>query len=122
MMMTMTIVILIAILMMIINSIISTEHKCYFCGKTHNLEVHHIMSNSNRDKSTKYGLVVYLCKECHRGTHGVHSDYKKMEELRKVAQERFILNYPTLDWLSIFHRNYLTEEEINNVRNKNRKT
>jgi len=70
------------------------------------------MSGANRDKSTKYGLVVYLCKECHTGTNGVHSDYAKMEALRKIAQTQFMLVYPNYNWMGLFHKNYLDEKEL----------
>ena len=59
------------------------------------------MSGANRDKSTKYGLVVYLCKECHTGTNGVHTDYAKMEALGKIAQTQFMLIYPNYNWLGV---------------------
>lgn len=101
-----------------IKSIISNAYKCFLCGATRNLEVHHIMSNANRDKSTKYGLVVYLCKECHTGTNGVHSNYAKMEALRKIAQTQFMLVYPTYNWMGLFHRNYLTEEEMEKIHDR----
>ena len=98
-----------------IRSIISTAYQCFLCGSKRNLEVHHIMSNANRDKSTKYGLVVYLCKDCHTGANGVHTDYAKMEALRKIAQTQFMLVYPNYNWLALFHRNYLSEKEIKEI-------
>ena len=84
---------------------------CYLCGSTHNLEIHHIFNGSNRKLSTRYGLVVTLCAKCHRGIGGVHNDYSKMEQLKKVGQKAFEKEYPTLDFLKIFHRNYLGDED-----------
>ena len=80
--------------------------RCYLCGSTHSLEVHHIFGGANRKKSTDYGLVVYLCKECHTGSNGVHNNADKMKELRKKGQEAFENEYPQLDFVKIFHRNY----------------
>lgn len=93
---------------MIYYSIITDErHKCYLCGSTRFIEIHHIFSNANRGKSTKYGLVVPLCRNCHRGSNGVHHNYSKMLELRKIGQQAFMEKYLELDFLEIFGRNYL---------------
>ena len=85
--------------------------RCYLCGSTHQLEVHHIYSGSNRKNSTKYGLVVTLCANCHRGVSGVHNNYDKMLYLRKVGQQAFEKEYPSLSFSKIFHKNYLGEED-----------
>lgn len=55
---------------------LSDEKRCYVCGCTHNLEVHHIFhGTSNRKNSTKYGMVVYLCAGCHRTSRdSVHNN------------------------------------------------
>ena len=84
---------------------------CYLCGTTHQLEIHHIYSGSNRKNSTKYGLVVTLCATCHRGVVGVHNNYDKMLHLRKVGQQAFEKAYPSLNFTKIFHRNYLGDED-----------
>lgn len=81
--------------------------KCYLCGSTHSLCVHHVFGGSTRKKSTEYGLVVYLCRDCHTGTNGVHNNHEKMLYLKKKGQEAFEKEYPNLDFLKIFHRNYL---------------
>lgn len=85
------------------------EKRCYLCGSTHSLEVHHIFGGSNRKHSTQYGLVVSLCSSCHRGSNGVHSDYEKMERLREIGQIAFEKEYTQLDFVKIFHRNYKKE-------------
>lgn len=91
-----------------VNSIITDDMTtCYLCGSPYYIEIHHIMSNAHRTKSTRYGLVVPLCRNCHRGPNGVHSDYSKMKYLRKIAQEKFEVAYPDLDWFELFHKNYL---------------
>ena len=99
-------------------SIVDKGRKCcYLCGGTRNLEIHHIFSGSNRKLSTRYGLVVTLCANCHRGINGVHNNYEKMEELRKIGQKAFQKEYPSLDFLKIFHRNYLGEEDYDRETN-----
>ena len=89
---------------------------CYLCGTSHQLEIHHIFSGSNRKHSTKYGLVVTLCANCHRGVGGVHNNYDKMLYLRKIGQKAFEKEYPHLNFVKIFHKNYLGEEDVGDSR------
>lgn len=84
---------------------------CYLCGSTHNLEIHHIFAGANRKNSTKYGLVVTLCDMCHRGVNGVHNNSVKMNQLKVIGQKAFQKEYPSLNFLKIFRRNYLGDEE-----------
>ena len=86
-------------------------NKCYLCGATTNIEIHHIYSNNRRKASTLYGLVVPLCMSCHRGSNGVHQNAQKMHYLRVVGQQKFRQVYPNIDFVSIFHKNYLEEVE-----------
>ena len=83
------------------------EH-CAVCGKPYP-EVHHVMyGNSNRKWSEKYKLVIGLCGEHHRGTLlSPHFNRHFDLELKKYAQERFQEEYPDLDFIKIFGRNYL---------------
>ena len=91
-----------------IRSIISTNEKCYLCGTNRWLECHHIMGGANRGKSTKYGLVVYLCRFCHNEPpNGVHHNKQRMDLLRAEAQRRFEEVHPDLDWMKLFGKNYL---------------
>lgn len=91
-----------------LKSIITDDMStCFLCGSTRNIEYHHILSNSNRKKSTEYGLIVPLCRECHRGSNGVHANYSKMKYLREIGQQAFIKHYPELDFIKIFHKNYI---------------
>lgn len=80
--------------------------KCYLCGSRERIEIHHVFPSGLRKRSTEYGLVVPLCRECHQGKDGVHSNRKKMDYLKGKAQERFEEVYPELDFLKIFHRNW----------------
>lgn len=54
------------------NSIIQKEKKCYVCGTTQNLHLHHVMFGKNRKKADEDKLTVYLCWQHHEGTNGVH--------------------------------------------------
>lgn len=84
--------------------------KCFLCGSPKNIEIHHIYSGAFRKKSTKYGMVVPLCHECHQGTNGVHYNREKMEKLRALGQRKFQEVYPNIDFLKTFGRNYFVEE------------
>ena len=83
--------------------------SCYACGSQWNIEIHEIFFGSQRDKSIKYGLVVPLCMECHKGTYGVHGSRGKMlnTSLKENGQMAFEKKFPELDFLKIFGRNYL---------------
>lgn len=85
--------------------------KCYLCGSYQRIEIHHIYSGCYRKKSTQYGLVVPLCYNCHQGTNGVHFNRLKMDKLRAIGQKAFEREYPDLDFVKIFGRNYESVEE-----------
>lgn len=87
------------------------KERCYLCGSSRNIEIHHIFSGAFRKKSTKYGLVVPLCRECHTGTNGVHFNREKMLNLRKIGQRAFQREYPNIDFIKEFGRNYLDEND-----------
>lgn len=89
-------------------SIISNEKKCYLCGSSRWLELHHVFGGPNRNKSTMYGLVVYLCHWCHNEPPlGVHHNKERMTYLRQIGQQAFMKHYPNKDFLKEFGRNYL---------------
>ena len=83
------------------------DNTCFLCGSHYNIEIHHIYSGSRRKSSTKYGLVVPLCINCHRGPNGVHQNAEKMRYLRVIGQRMFEKVYPDEDFVAIFHKNYL---------------
>lgn len=82
--------------------------KCFVCGRPAT-ETHHICYGSaNRKLSDKYGLVVGLCYNHHRGNVGVHGGNKELDTyLKQTAQRRFQEVYPESDFLALFGRNYL---------------
>ena len=88
-------------------SILQTDERCYICGSTRNLELHHVMSGSNRKLSTRYGLVLWLCYDHHRGKIGVHNDYIMKERLEKDAQRAFEALHGHGLWMKTFRKNYL---------------
>ena len=95
----------------------SDTDACFLCGCRRTsyvpLEEHHIFggSKSNRKKSTKYKLTVWLCVDCHRlGDNAVHregkNDNKKL--LHKLGQKAFEKTYGTREFFMYeFGKNYL---------------
>lgn len=82
-------------------SIIQEEKKCYISGQTYWLESHHIFfGRAYRKLSEKYGLKVYLTRDLHRGTKGVHNNRELDLKLKRIAQQKFEEIY-TLDDLPI---------------------
>lgn len=70
--------------------------------------MHHIFGGANRKKSEQYGLVVCLCHHCHNEPpNGVHHNKEQMDWLRAEGQKRFEEEYPELDFLKLFGKNYL---------------
>lgn len=81
--------------------------RCHICGSRAGIEIHHAMNGPDRKKSTQYGLVVALCRSCHTGPNGVHSNRELEDRIKAEAQRAFQREYPDLDWMRIFHRNWL---------------
>ena len=84
------------------------EPRCYVCGSVRCLERHHVMSGTaNRKLSETYGLWVWLCRDHHTGSIGVHNDFIMKERLEKAAQKAFEERYGHTAWMAIFRKNYL---------------
>lgn len=88
-------------------SAIQTHKRCWVCGRVTGLERHHVLGGPNRKWSEKYGLTVWLCREHHTGTHGVHNDRDLSLQLRQAAQVAFERDHTREEWMRIFGRNYL---------------
>lgn len=75
-------------------SIIQEEKKCYISGQTYWLEEHHIFfGRAKRNLSEKYGLKVWLTRELHRGTNGVHNNRELDLKFKRMAQQKFEETY-----------------------------
>jgi hypothetical protein len=98
--------------------------KCYYCGATEGVELHHaIHGKIGRKLAIQYHLVVGLCENCHRGRFGVHGKYgyekdlKLKAEAQKAWENRRIRkgksNPETVrdEWLKIFGIDYIKEFE-----------
>ena len=93
-------------------SIVQTERECYFCGKTVNLEKHHIFAGvANRKISETYGLWVYLCHDCHTGNNGAQYDKEKNLKLKQDAQRAYQSYFNKQQWMRLIRKNYLGRRE-----------
>ena len=96
--------------------IVDRLDRCLICGSYYNIEIHHVFfGKGKRELSDRYKIIVPLCFNHHRGTNGVHgkNGHKLDLELKKLSQKAFEYKYPNLNFLDIFHKNYLYEEEEN---------
>jgi hypothetical protein len=93
-------------------SILSNEKVCFLCGANGPLEKHHVFPASNRKRSERDGLWVYLCHFCHNtNPNGVHFNQAKNIALREKAErawikERFNSSEPTTEEIDAFIREY----------------
>lgn len=88
-------------------SIMQKEQRCYICGYTKTLEVHHCLhGTANRKNSERYGLKVFLCHQCHDKVHFGQSRILD-EYLCREAQKAFEEKYSHEKFMEVFHRNWL---------------
>ena len=88
--------------------------ECFLCGANGNadpLERHHIFGGALRNKSEKYGLVVYLCGDkCHRnGRNAAHRSRKTADKLKAYGQRKYMQEYNAAidDFVKEFGKNYI---------------
>lgn len=87
---------------------------CFLCGMNSNLEpldLHHVFNKSEKTKSEKYGLLVYLHhSKCHIfGKNSVHQNNAINNKLKAIAQRKAMEHYgwDVDTFRSIFGKNYL---------------
>lgn len=78
--------------------------QCMLCGSTYQLTWNEVFRGTNRQLSMKYGLCQRLCLECHRK---YQDDPNFNNKWHRKGQEVFNKEYPNLDFINIFGRNYL---------------
>ena len=101
------------------NSIVQKDtSRCFLCGMVgyvEHLDKHHIFGGALRNKSEKYGLVVYLHhNRCHIfGENAVHKNARINRKLQAFAQKKAMLryNWSVEDFRKEFYKNYLEEEQ-----------
>ncbi len=90
-------------------SVIQTEKKCFACGQTYGLELHHVFfGTANREQSEKYGMTIWLTPFWHRDIRrGIHFDRAFDLQVKQFAQRKFEETHTHDEFMKIFGRNYL---------------
>lgn len=100
-----------------------SKHFCFLCAILHDdysekmhLQEHHcIHGTASRKLSEQYGLKIYLCDKHHtydQGPEAVHRNADIDLIVKKAAEYAFMLNYPEMDFKSVFGKHFLNENEI----------
>lgn len=76
---------------------------CYVC-KQKKEDLHELIGGKNRQVSMQYGLVIPLCRKCHKKIENNETLKKKWH---KVAQKEFENYYKSNNFMQIFGKNYL---------------
>ena len=82
----------------------NNSETCFLCFSKA-ADRHHCMhGTANRKKAEKYGLTVWLCRECHRKLHdqGLNDLF-----LQQTAQQAFEAKYGHELWMEEFGKDYL---------------
>lgn len=91
-------------------SILTNDMKhCFLCNRIlEHINRREIFFGRNRLKSMEYGLVVYLCDDCHTISDlSVHNNYFTDLKLKQLGQAAFEKKHSHEDFMRIFGKNYL---------------
>ena len=83
--------------------------SCYVCGST-NVEYHHMVYGRNRKMADRYGLILPLCPEHHRGKYSPHFNKELDLEIKRMAQRQFEEIHGHDAWVRVMGINYLWED------------
>ena len=81
------------------------KSKCYFCDKRA-VDTHELIKGRNRKKCIKWGLVVYLCRDCHRKTEEDSVFYQETKKLAQIKWKEYYCK-SNEEFINEFGRNYL---------------
>lgn len=76
---------------------------CIICGKAKE-HLHEVFYGRNRLNSIRYNIVIPVCLKCHLE---MHKNKALQNEYHKKGQVLFNENYPDLNFIEIFGKNYL---------------
>ncbi len=91
-------------------SIIQTEKQCYITGDEYNLHEHHVFNGSNRKKSEKYGLKIWLRADWHNmEKYSIHMDAELDRRIKAEVQQIAMDHYgwTVEDFIRMFGKNYI---------------
>ena len=90
-------------------TVLQKNKECYVCKTTLGLHRHHVFGASNRSRSEKYKLTVFLCGYHHNlSNNGVHFNKDLDVHLKQYAQEYFERHIGDRnDFRRLFGKSYL---------------
>lgn len=93
--------------------------SCYITGATEGVEVHHIFGAADKGMSEKYGFLLPLRSDWHRGEkYSIHEDRAFSIRMRMLCQDYYVnvLGKSEGEWRSEF-RKWYTEEDMKMMTN-----
>ena len=91
---------------------LNNDKRCFVCGTTNDLHVHHIFEGAaNRKKSEEDDMKIYLCGYHHNMSNaGIHYNKELELKVKKLAQQvwmkQFVPNLPLEDQIEAFIKRY----------------
>ena len=86
--------------------------ECLYCGHEGLHYWHHVFNKADKNRSEKFGAVIYPCHMCHTGnTDSIHKQQsqEKMNDLKRHYQLAIMLEngWDLDDWHNEFERSYI---------------
>ena len=81
--------------------------ECYICGRTTQLQMHHMLHGSMREQADRLGLTCDLCLCCQQKLHD-KGEYDKF--IQRAGQRKFEETRTRKEFMEIFGKNYLGDE------------
>lgn len=89
-------------------SVIQNKKECFLCGKTYDLQSHHVFAGSRRSASERTGMKVWLCADCHTmSPNAVHRNESLNRWLKTEGQKAFEKTHTREEFLRTFGKSYL---------------
>lgn len=90
-------------------SILQDEKKCFVCGKTYDLAVHHVYEGTaNRRISDATGMTIFLCHFHHNmSDEGIHFNKELDLSVKRYAQEIYEREHTREEFRSLFGKSWL---------------
>ena len=92
-------------------SIMQDEKKCFACGTTMGLHLHHVYpGTANRKISDKHGFTIWLCGRHHNlSNDGIHFNKEFDLRVKQLCQKKYEETHSREEFMSLIGRNYLDD-------------
>lgn len=86
--------------------------NCALCRRWAVLEAHHVFTGVYRKKADKYGAVIHICPDCHRGRYGVQYNRALADKLKAKFQLKIMQQqgWDRERFIQEFGKNYIRED------------